>query len=58
LHVIDGSLLQVNGNPAERIRYTGAATNLHDVWIATQAGLTAVLSSITLEQIIRGPARL
>ena len=56
--MIDGSLLEVNGNPPERIRYTGAATHLQDVWIAAQASLTAVLGSVTLEQFIRGPARL
>jgi Rrf2 family protein len=58
LHVIDGSLLEVNGSSPERIRYTGAATHLQDVWIAAQASLTAVLGSVTLEQIIRGRARL
>jgi Rrf2 family protein len=55
LHVIDGSLLEVNGNSPERIRYTGAATHLQDVWIATQASPSAVLDNVTLEQIIEGP---
>jgi DNA-binding IscR family transcriptional regulator len=57
LRVIDGSLLEVEGNPPERIRYDGAATHLPDVWHTAQAALRAVLGAVTLEQIVMGRLR-
>jgi Rrf2 family protein len=54
LRVIDGSLLEVDGNPPERIRYDGAATHLQDVWHTAHAAVRAVLGTVTLEQIVMG----
>jgi Rrf2 family protein len=54
LQVIDGSLLEVDGHPPDRIRYTGAATHLQNVWHAAQAALRDVLGTVTLDQIAMG----
>ncbi len=54
LQVIDGFILEVDGQPPERLKYTGAATQLQTVWHAAQAALRDVLGTVTLDQIASG----
>ncbi len=54
MRALDGPLAEVRGLRPEMTEYEGAATHLQDVWIATRAGLRAVLEPITLDHIIKG----
>jgi Rrf2 family protein len=54
MRATDGPLAEVRGLRPEMASYSGAAEHLQDVWIATRAGLRAVLEPITLDHITRG----
>lgn len=54
MRALDGPLAEVRGLRPELATYEGAAANLQDVWVATRAGLRAVLEQVTLEDIVKG----
>jgi Rrf2 family protein len=54
LRALDGPLAEVRGLRPERTSYTGAAANLHQLWVATRASLRAVLESVTLDDLVKG----
>ena len=51
---VEGPLADVRGEPPEEVEYTGAATALQDVWIATRATLRSVLEGVTIADIAGG----
>ena len=51
---VEGPLADVRGEPPEEVAYTGAATALQDVWIATRATLRSVLEAVTIADIAGG----
>ncbi len=51
---VEGPLADVRGEPPEDVAYTGAATALQDVWIATRATLRSVLEAVTIADIAGG----
>jgi Rrf2 family protein len=54
VRVIDGPLAAVRGQRPELVGYTGAATPLQQVWIATRAALRRVLDQVTLHDLAEG----
>lgn len=51
---VEGPLAEVRGEPPEEVDYHGAATALHDVWIATRATLRSVLEVVTIADVASG----
>lgn len=51
---VEGALADVRGEPPEDVAYSGAATALQDVWIATRATLRSVLEGVTIADIAGG----
>jgi Rrf2 family protein len=54
IRVIDGSLTEVRGEPAEDAAYDGAATHLRQVWLAADTALLSVVDRVTLADIVAG----
>jgi Rrf2 family protein len=54
IRFVEGPLADVRGEPAEEVSYSGAATALQDVWIATRATLRSVLEVVTIADIAGG----
>ena len=54
MRALDGPLAAVRGLRPEMTSYEGAAARLQDVWVATRAGLRAVLERVTLEDVVKG----
>jgi Rrf2 family protein len=54
IRAVEGPLADVHGEPPEAASYTGAATELQRVWIATRAALREVLEETTLADIVGG----
>jgi Rrf2 family protein len=54
IRAVEGPLADVHGEPPETAVYTGAATELQHVWIATRAALREVLEETTLADIVAG----
>jgi Rrf2 family protein len=59
IRAVEGPLADVHGSPPEEVEYTGAATELQRVWVATRVALREVLEATTLADIATGtlPAR-
>jgi Rrf2 family protein len=53
VRALDGPLAAVRGARPEDAEYTGPATRLQDVWVATRAALRQVLDEVTLADIAR-----
>lgn len=51
---VEGALADVRGEPPEDVAYSGPATALQDVWIATRATLRSVLEAVTIADVARG----
>ena len=51
IRFVEGPLADVRGEPAEDVCYSGAATALQDVWIATRATLRSVLEAVTIADV-------
>jgi Rrf2 family protein len=51
IRAVEGPLASVRGEPAESIRYNGAAQPLGKLWVAVRANLRAVLESVTVADI-------
>ena len=54
IRYVEGPLADVRGEPPEEVAYTGAATALQEVWIATRATLRSVLEVVTIADIATG----
>jgi Rrf2 family protein len=54
IRAVEGPLADVHGTPPEKLRLTGAAKPLKDVWVATRASLRAVLEEVTLANVVSG----
>jgi len=54
IRYVEGPLADVRGEPPEEVAYTGPATALQDVWIATRATLRSVLEVVTIADIAAG----
>jgi Rrf2 family protein len=54
IRYVEGPLADVRGEAPEEVAYTGAATALQDVWIATRATLRSVLEGVTIADIAAG----
>jgi Rrf2 family protein len=54
IRFVEGPLADVRGEPAEDVCYSGAATALQEVWIATRATLRSVLEVVTIADIAGG----
>jgi Rrf2 family protein len=54
IRAVEGPLADVHGTPPEEAEYTGAATDLQRVWIATRVALREVLEATTVADIAAG----
>jgi Rrf2 family protein len=54
MRALDGPLAEVRGLRPEMASYSGAASHLQDVWVATRASLRAVLERVTVEDVAKG----
>jgi Rrf2 family protein len=54
IRAVEGPLADVHGAPPEEVTYSGAATQLQRVWIATRVALREVLETTTLADIAGG----
>ena len=51
VRVVEGPLADVHGTAPEKLTYSGSATALQAVWIATRANLRAVLEEVSIADI-------
>jgi DNA-binding IscR family transcriptional regulator len=51
---VEGPLADVHGIPPETVSYSGPATDLAKVWVATRAALRMVLEEVTVADIAAG----
>jgi Rrf2 family protein len=49
-----GNLFDIYGHRPEDMAYSGAATNLTDVWVAARSAYREVLESVTLADLVAG----
>jgi Rrf2 family protein len=54
IRVVDGSLINVRGEPAGDAAYEGAATYLRQVWLAADTALLSVIDGVSLADIVAG----
>jgi Rrf2 family protein len=54
IRAVEGPLASVRGEPAETVKYTGAAEPLGRLWVAVRANLRAVLEVVTIADIANG----
>ncbi|MFL6204749.1 MAG: RrF2 family transcriptional regulator [Acidimicrobiales bacterium] len=54
IRAVEGPLADVHGTPPEEAEYTGAASELQRVWVATRVALREVLETTTLGDIAGG----
>lgn len=54
IRAVEGPLADVHGAPPEEVVYSGPATELQGVWIATRVALREVLETTTLADIAGG----
>jgi Rrf2 family protein len=54
LRAVEGPIANVQGVPPDRVRYTGSASPLRDVWVAVRASLRVVLERVTLADVVSG----
>ena len=54
IRAVEGPLADVHGAPPEDLDYTGSATSLRAVWIATRLALRDVLEVVTIADIAHG----
>ena len=59
IRIVDGPLANVRGERPEDLDYTGPATALREVWVATRATVRSVLEEVSIADIAAGklPAR-
>jgi DNA-binding IscR family transcriptional regulator len=54
IRVVDGPLANVHDTSLSELAYTGAATELREVWMALRASLRAVFETVTLADLAAG----
>jgi Rrf2 family protein len=54
IRAVEGPLADVHGTPPEKLKFTGPAKPLKEVWVATRASLRGVLEEVTLADIVAG----
>jgi Rrf2 family protein len=54
IRAVEGALADVRGEPPEEIVYSGSATALQEVWVATRAALRSVLEVVTIADVASG----
>jgi Rrf2 family protein len=54
IRAVEGPLADVHGTPPEKLKFSGPAKPLKDVWVAARAGLRSVLEVVTLADIAAG----
>ena len=54
IRAVEGPLADVHGTPPEKLKFTGPAKSLKDVWVATRASMRSVLEEVTLADIASG----
>jgi Rrf2 family protein len=54
IRAVEGPLADVHGTPPEKLKFSGPAKPLKDVWVAARAGLRSVLEEVTLADIVAG----
>ncbi len=54
IRAVEGPLADVHGTPPEMVEYTGPATDLAKVWVATRAALRMILEEVTVADIAAG----
>jgi len=54
LRAVEGPLAAVQGTRPEALNYSGAATQLAEVWVALRANVRAVLENVTLADLATG----
>ena len=54
IRALDGPLAAVRGGPPEETTYSGNATHLREVWIATRAAVRDVLENVSLADVVSG----
>lgn len=53
VRAVDGPMLDVRGDRAEAVVYSGAASRIQDVWVAVRASLREILEGTTVEDIVQ-----
>ena len=54
IRAVEGPLADVRGMRPEGLAFTGSATALRDVWLATRVGLRRVLERVSIADVIAG----
>jgi Rrf2 family protein len=54
VRAVEGPLADVHGTPPEKLKFTGPAKQLKEVWVATRASMRSVLEEVTLADIVAG----
>ena len=54
IRAVEGPLASVRGEPAETVKYSGAAEPLGRLWVAVRANLRAVLEVVTIADVANG----
>lgn len=54
IRAVEGPLADVHGTPPEELAYTGPATSLQRVWVATRVALREVLEATSLADVASG----
>jgi Rrf2 family protein len=54
IRAVEGPLADVRGVRPETLAFTGSATALRDVWLATRVGLRRVLERVSIADVVAG----
>ncbi len=54
IRAVEGPLADVRGMRPESLAFTGSATALRDVWLATRVGLRRVLERVSIADVVAG----
>jgi Rrf2 family protein len=54
IRAVEGPLADVRGMRPEGLEFTGSATALRDVWLATRVGLRRVLERVSIADVVAG----
>lgn len=54
IRAVEGPLADVRGMRPESLEFTGSATALRDVWLATRVGLRRVLERVSIADVVAG----
>jgi Rrf2 family protein len=54
IRAVEGPLADVRGMRPEGLEFTGTATHLREVWLATRVGLRRVLERVSIADVVGG----